>query len=218
MSQPVETSHQLVLVARLAEFCQYRRPLKVADPWEYTREKLLQVEEPLHALKSNLLERTRRQLLSELSQGPLTDDRFSDYRVLFERLVSRGQFADVAIHLAASPPPSLPLLTQALSNLTVHHAFLEERLPASQRNPAWEKLVGEISGRIQLQLLERVLTRRKPKPRLRAAVLRRLRFNVAEYCTVVHIPTTPQDTFTPFMLPRVEAIVAASLRFLTRNR
>jgi hypothetical protein len=218
MSAPLETSHQLVVVARLAEFCQYGRPLRVADPWEYMREKLMQVEEPLHALKSNLLERTRRQLLSELSQGPLTDDRFSDYRLLFERLVSRGQFVDVAIHLAASPPPSVPLLTQALSSLTVHHAFLEERLPASQRSPAWEKLVGEISGRIQVQLLQRTLERKARTARRRAMVLRRLRFNVAEYCSVVHIPTTPQDTFTPFMLPRVEAVVAAALRFLTKNR
>ncbi len=211
-------SHQLVIVARLAEFCQYWRALKVSDPWGEMREKLLQIEEPLAAFKGELLERTRRELLRELAEGPLTDERFSDYRLLFEKLVSRGQFVDVAIHLAAAPPPSVPLLSQALKNLAVHHAFLEERLPATQRDPAWEKLVRELSSRLQTDLLEKVLRRKPLTRRRRAMVLRRLRFNVAEYCAVVHIPTTPSDTFTPFMLPRVEAVVAASLRFLSRNR
>lgn len=212
------TSHQLVIVARLAEFCQYAKPVRDPDPWEYVREKLLQIEEPLAALKGQLLDSTRKELLRELSAGPLSDDRFSDYRLLFERLLSRGQFADVAIHLGAHPPPSLPLLEQALAGLTAHHAFVEERLPASQRNPAWEKLVGEISRRLDLELLEKVAARKPLTPRRRAMLLRRLRWNVAEYCTVVHIPMTPADTFTPFMLPRVEAVVAACLRFLNKHR
>lgn len=221
MSQsPFGASHQLVIQARLAEFCDFRaaKSRHVSDPWEFMRSKLQQTEEPLAAMKRELLDRTRSQLLGELSAGPLTGERYSDFRVLFERLVSRGQFVDVALHLAPSPPPSLELLRPALSSLKVHTSFDEERLPAPERDPAREKLVAELRSRLGLDALEAVMKRKKKNPRRRAAVLRRLRKNVAEYCAVVRIPVTAADTFTPFMLPRIESLIAACARFLNSYR
>lgn len=221
MSQsPVGASHQLVIQARLAEFCSFhqRMAVHVTDPWEFMRQKLLQIEEPLVAMKRELLDRTRVHLLEELGKGPMSEERFSDYRLLFERLVSRGQFVDVAMHLGAAPPPSMPLLKPALASLKVHCLFDEERLPEAQRGPAWQKLVAELSSRLDLDLLDKVMSRKKRTPRKRAGVLRRLRRNVSEYCTVVRIPVTAADTFTPFMLPRIEALVAANLRFLNKHR
>lgn len=221
MSQsPAGASNQLVIQARLSEFTNFHARLlnHISDPWAFMREKLLQIEQPLVAMKRELLDRTRQQLYSELAQGPLTEDRFSDYRLLFEKLVSRSQFVDVAFHLSSTPPPQLELLRPALSGLKVHCLFDEERADPGQRSPAWEKLVGELWSRLELELLDKTLSRKKKTPRRRAFVLRRLRRNVAEYCTVVRIPVTASDTFTPFMLPRIEALVAACLRFLNKHR
>lgn len=221
MSQsPAGASNQLVIQARLSEFCSFHQRMlaHVSDPWTFMREKLQQTEAPLTAMKRELLDRTRNQLLEELKQGKLTEERYSDYRLLFERLVSRGQFVDVAVHLGAAPPPSLELLKPALSSLKVHTSFDEERAAPGERDPSREKIVKELHGRLGLDLLEKVMARKKKNPRRRASVLRRLRKNVLEYCTVVRIPVSAADTFTPFMLPRIEALIGACLRFLTQYR
>jgi hypothetical protein len=98
-------------------------------------------------------------------------------------------------------------------------SFDEERRPAPERTKDYEKLVVELSTRLDLERLGSVLKRKARTPRRRRMVLRRLRDNVGEYCTVVKIPLSSQEnTFTPFMLPRVEALVGATLRFMNRHR
>ncbi len=220
MTETRSPSHQLVIVARLAEFCQWRggHLLRESDPWLYMRDKLLQIEPPLTALKQDLFRKTSRRLLEELKAGPLDNERFADYRALFERLLSRGDFADLAIHLAAPPQPDVAWIEGLLRKLSPHHLFIEERKPAAERSPSWEKLVAELHARLGLDVLGRVLSRGPRTAKRKRYVLRRLRQNVAEYCTVVHVPLHDGDTFTPFMLPRVEAIVAANLRFLNQYR
>ena len=70
----------------------------------------------------------------------------------------------------------------------------------------------------RIDRLGTVLVRKPPTAQRKAMVLRRVRRNVAEYCCVVRIPTDSQDAFTPFMLPRIEALIAANLRFLLKYR
>jgi hypothetical protein len=214
-------SHQLIVVARLAEFCSWQGGHKALDrdPWRYMLDKLLQIEEPLTALKETLYRKTTARLLEELAAGPLDDERYADYRLLYEKLLSRGDFADLAFHLCAKPPPDPAALKALAAKLKPQSLYVEERKPASERSPSWEKLVGELHGRLGIDTLTKVLSRRKPRPaNYRAYVLRRLRRVVKEYCAVVHVPLTAADTFTPFMLPRLEAIVAANLRFLNQFR
>lgn len=214
------TTHQLVIVARLAEFCQWRGSHHFSDrePWTYMREKLLQIEEPVMALKSELFRRTSKQLMEELRAGAMTEERFADYRGLYERLLSRGDFADLAIHLAPIPQPDPAWVQDLLKKVQPNNVFVEERKPAAERSPAWEKLVVELTQRLNLDVLGKILARKPRTPRRRRYVLRKLRANVAEYCTVVHVPLHSTDTFTPFMLPRVEGIIAANLRFLNKYR
>ncbi len=221
MAMTSETSHQLVVLARLCEFCQWRGALTQSgeDPWSYMRRKLLDVEAPLTAFKGELLRGLREELLAELTRGPVSDARFAQYKDLFERLLSRGDFADVAIHLSSAAGPACrELVGQALSAARAQTLFQEERRPAAQRSPAWNKLVQELWKRLGFDVLERVMERGPESPRRRAYVLRRMRRDVAEYCTVVKIPTAPTDTLSPFMLPRIEAVVAACLRFLSKYR
>lgn len=215
-------SHQLVIVARLGEYCQFRGHLLYyeKDPWGYMREKLLQIEQPLASLKNELLAVTRQGLLTEIRTGGLDSERYSDYRLLFERLLDRGDFADLAIHLN---PDGAGAAQAEWVEKTLRHArptnpFTEERKPAGERSPSWEKLVAELYSRLDLERLGRILSRKARTPARKARVLRRVRRNVADYCAVVRIPTDPSQTFTPFILPRVEALVAANLRFLNKYR
>jgi hypothetical protein len=46
----------------------------------------------------------------------------------------------------------------------------------------------------------------------------RLRRRTAEYAAVLHFPKHAQNTFTPFILPRVETLIGAKQRGLRGNR
>ncbi|MDD5657971.1 MAG: hypothetical protein PHF00_12040 [Elusimicrobia bacterium] len=222
MNEPAEeldATPQLVIVARLAEFCQFRSAsLQESDPWDFMLRKLREIEEPLGALKTSLFNSNRKRLLAEAGAGALGAERCAEYRGLFEGLVSPGDFVDIAFHLAPGAPNQAEALAAALAQARPATLFDKERTEPGQRSPSWEKLVGELHRRLDLDLLGRIMVRKPATAPRRAMVLRRLRSNVAEYCTVVRIPMTPQDTFTPFMLPRIEALVAACLRFLKRYR
>lgn len=222
----VNPAHQMVILARLSEYCQYHgATLRYErDPWNYMRRKLAETEEPLASLKQELFAATRDRLLNELKSGELDEERCADFKLLFERLLSPADFADLAIHLTTqdgAPATRARLISGVLSGVKPHTLFSEENKPAGERSSSWEKLVMELYRRLDLDRLDQLMRRERiPKApaRRKASVLRRVRRNVAEYCSVLRIPTDPSDTFTPFMLPRIEALIAANLRFLNRYR
>lgn len=218
---PIDPTHQLIILARLSEFCQYRsHAWQDSDPWSFMRRKLQETEAPLSKMKRELLDATTGKLLQEIKAGPLDGERCADFKTLFERLVAPGDFADIAIHLEPGQDPKhlTEMLTDVLRLIKPHHLFIEEAKPPERRSPSWEKLVRELRGRIGIDQLDAAMSRDGKSARRRAYVLRRLRRNVAEYCTVVRIPKDPNDTLTPFMLPRIEGLIAACLRFLDNHR
>ena len=91
-------------------------------------------------------------------------------------------------------------------------------MPMETGSGTIEKLVAELSRRLELDRLGALLSARNRVPRTKRLVLHRLSRNVADYCAVMRIPLTPSDAFTPFMLSRVEALIAALLRFLNQYR
>jgi hypothetical protein len=218
----IDPTHQLVILARLNDFCQFHGTMLhyEKDPWGYMLRKIAEVEAPLTGLKTALFTATRTKLLEEL-KAPMTEERHIDFKSLFERLLAPGDFADLAIHLTnqggGDPKLKLQAVSQILGQVQVHTGFVEERKPAGQRSPSWEKLIKELHTRLDLDRMDAVLKRKPKTARRRAYVLRRVRRNVAEYCTVLRIPTDPKDTFTPFMLPRIEALAAACWRFLYKH-
>lgn len=219
----INAAHQLVILTRLSEFCQYRQTTLSAreNPWEFMRRKLADTEASMWNLKNELLAATTRKLLEEMKRGGLLEERCIDFKVLLERLLSPGDFADIAIHLTSenpNPGGTLSLVSQLVGQIKPHTLFEEEKKPPEARSPAGEKLISDIHKRLDLDLMAKVLKRKPKTSRRKAYILRRIRRNVAEYCAVLHIPTDPSDTFTPFMLPRVEALIVANLRFLTRHR
>lgn len=218
----INPTHQLVILARLSEYCQYRGATlsHEKDAWGYMRRKLSELQEPVTNLKKELFAATSAALLRELREG-INEERFSDFKVLFERLLSPGDFADLAIHLTtqgASSEARLRAVSQILSQIKPNTLFLEESKPPEQRSPALEKLISQLYARLDFDRLGEILKRKPRTPRRKAYVLRRVRRNVAEYCSVLRIPTDPSDTFTPFMLPRIEGVIAANLRLLNKYR
>jgi len=218
----INQTHQLVILARLSEYCQYRGDtLKYeSDPWSYMRRKLTDTEQAFTSLKKELFNLTKNKLLEEMKTGEIDEERYADFKALFERLLAPGDFADLAIHLSTQGAAAqrLRTVTQLLDEVKPHTLFIEENKPPEERSPAWEKLIGELYRRLDFERLGAVLKRKPRTARRKAVILRRVRRNVAEYCSVLHIPTDPNDTFTPFMLPRVEALIAANLRFLGKYR
>ncbi|MBI5622419.1 MAG: hypothetical protein HY924_01435 [Elusimicrobia bacterium] len=219
----INPAHQMVILARLSEYCQFHGATLYheQDPWEYMRRKLQETEPALEGLKGELLAAVRAKLFAELKEGPIDSERFADFRVLFERLLGPGDFADVAIHLAAdgsSGDSKLRALAPLLRSVKPTNLFVEERKPLEARPAAWEKLVRELTVRLDIERLGAILARKPRTGRRKRMALRRLRRNVAEYCCVLHIPTDASQTFTPFMLPRIEGLIAANLRLLNKHR
>lgn len=216
----LDPAHQSAALARLSDFYRWdesRREL-LGPPWAYMCEKLKQTRAPISALKTGLYAAASRQLLAEIKAGSVCAERYADYKTLLESVLSRGDFADVAIHLTPDPPPDPAWLSKLLCSLKAAPAFAEEDLPPERRSPGWEKLIADLSRRLDLGRLSEIMRHKKPTARKRAFVLRRLRLNTAEYCAVMRFPSSPDDPMSPFLLPRLEGVVAANLRFLEKYR
>lgn len=223
MTAPLDLTHQCVVVARLGDFARFRGPVAgyESDPWLYMRTKLRELEAPLAALKAQQLEAAKRRFGAELAAGAPGDEALTEFREILDRYLSAGDFVDVAFHLdsaSLSRPGGRASLEEALARVKPRSFFEEERREEASRSKAHGRLVEELWGRLGLAALERTLKRKARSARRKRMVLRRLRSNVAEYCSVLHLPVSPDDTFSPFMLHRVEALAVACLRFMDRYR
>ncbi|MBI4422879.1 MAG: hypothetical protein HY554_04095 [Elusimicrobia bacterium] len=223
MTAPVEVTQQCVVVARLGDFCRWSSAVSSYenDPWLYMRNKLRELEAPLALLKQQQLASARERFFQELGQAVPGEETLADYRSLFDRYLAPGDFVDVAFYLNAQDLADAGrrrMLREVLERAKAHSLFDEERKPEDRRSKSYEKLVGELWGRLGLDVLERALTRKPRTARRKTMALRRLRRNVAEYCSVLRVPLSADDTFSPFMIHRVEALTVACLRLLDRHR
>jgi len=205
---------QNFVITRLCEYCDFRQRSDGygEDPVQYLRSKLREIEEPLGEFKQQLLQDAVRSFLKRAATVGVKEDEFADFKHFLESNLSPGDFVDAVFLLDM---PSLldrkrrPVIEEFLLKAKAYARIQEEAKPEGQRNKGWDRLVGEIYKRLRLDLLERVLRRKPLTPRRLRFILRRLRFDTADYCAVFHFPIRPDDTFSPFILPRVEALVAA---------
>lgn len=216
-------THQCVVIARLADFCDWRSRFggDMRDPTLYLWEKLKEIEEPISTFKQELLDDAVNSFLRRARASVPDEAAIGDFRQFLDRFVSAGDFADASFHLdakALGDPESRKWAERVLRGLRAYSLLAEEAKPPERRHPGWEKLVAEIYRRLGFDQLEAVLGHKPLTHRRLRMILRRMRFNTADFCAVFHFPTKPEDTFTPFILPRVEALVAANRRFLRRMR
>lgn len=198
---------QQVLLARLTEFCRAKPP--EGSLWGFLDQKLAEIEAGVRALKQAQLAAYQDWFLDKLGRGDVCEEDLVDLKSVLEAYLSPGDYADVAIHLDAgtlADPKRRAWATQIIK--------AAKASPLTAGGSRAQLLVSEIGGRVGLEALETTLTRKPKTPLRKRMALRRLRRNAAEYCSVLHFPSSPLDTFRPFLLLRVEALSAACRRFL----
>ncbi len=217
----VDLSLQNFVVARLSEFCNYGKPLdpeRVPDPIGYLWEKLGETEAPLAKLKQQLLQDA---VGAFLKKTTVSANELADFKQLLDGYLAPGDFADAAFMLeeaALKDPERRKPIETFLKEAKAHSLLEEEKKPAAKQGRNWKRIVGDIYQRLGYPLIEKLIARKKPDARRLSFILRRCRFNAAEFCTVFRFPRGPEDAFTPFILPRVEGLIGANRRMLKKLR
>lgn len=208
----------LPLLARLGEAASFPKAVRnyESDPWGYMRRKLEECSTPLRAYKQTLYDEAAARLLADLSESFLKPGSLLDHKETFEKLMAPGDYADLSFNLQPgdSPNDRREAIKIVLTNAKPRTLFDVEILPPDRQGKPWQSLVDDTTRRLELDKL-RELYERKPKTDFRrACVIRRVRRNLAEYLTVTRDARGMREDVTLFMLTRLEAAIAALLRFL----
>ena len=220
----VDLSRQTFVVARFADYCAFSRPypLGVNNPVQYLLDKLAELEEPMYLLKQELYESSWKRFMKKAAAPGVSAEEATDLRSHLEGFLAPGDFVDAAFHLmdssALKDAGRRKLATDCLAGLKAVRLTDEEQKPPERQSKLFRKLTEEMTRRLRLDQLETVRGRKPLTMRRMLMLLRRLRWETAEYAAVFHCPTSPDDTFNPFILPRIEALIAVNRRFLRTLR
>jgi hypothetical protein len=217
----VDFSKQQFVLARLADYCDYRTRIRasVRDPLLYMWEKLKELDEPLQSLKQEIFEEAAAAFFWRVRRKEIDDESTADFKQILDAYLSPGDFADAMFHLGdtnalSSDDRRFQNAVHFFRELKVYRLLEEEDKPEDARRPDWERIVSDIRTRLAFDLLETAVERKPMNSRRLRFILRRLRRETSEYCVVLHFPKHAKDTFTPFILPRIEALIAANRRVL----
>ncbi|MEK7233107.1 MAG: hypothetical protein AAB268_04785 [Elusimicrobiota bacterium] len=212
------SARALPLLARLSEAADFPEIVRhyETDPWSYMRRKLGECAQPLREYKRSLYEEASARLLDDLQKPFLKPSALMDHKETFEKLLTPDAYADLSFHLepGGAPKTRSEEVRALLSGATVKTVFDTEALPCERRGKPWQALVEETSRRLGLDTLERIVHRGPKTERRRAYAVRRARRDLAEFLTVTRGEAGMRDEVTLFVLTRVEAVIAALLRFL----
>lgn len=208
----------LPLLARLGEAGCFPQAVRnyETDAWVYLRRKLEECAGPLRDYKATLFDEARGRLLTDLKDSFLKPGALLDHKEIFEKLLTPGDFADLAYNLepGVDPETHRQAVKEVLSHAKSKTLFDTEALPPERRGKSWQALVAEAGTRLDLDKLQAMLDRAPRTERRRNYVARRARRNLKEYLTVTSGDQGLREEITLFVLTRVEASIAAMLRFL----
>lgn len=208
----------LPLLARLGEAGTFPQAVRnyESDAWVYLRRKLEDCAGPLRAYKAALFAEARGRLLADLKDSFLKPGALMDHKETFEKLLSGGDFADLSYNLSPGVEPTArrEAIAEVLTHARIKTLFDTEALPPERRGKPWEALVAEAGTRLNLDILRAMLDRAPRTERRRNYIARRARRNLKEYLTVTSGEQGLREEITLFVLTRVEATIAAMLRFL----
>ncbi len=208
----------LPLLARLGEAASFPKAVRAyeSDPWAYMRRKLGECEGPLRDYKRVLFEQACAGLRRDLKDSFLKPGSVMEHKEAFDKLLAPADYADLSFHLAPGGDPAARRegIEAVLTAAKPKTLFDVEKLPPERRGKPWEALVAETSRRLRLDDLKALLERGEKTERRRAYIVRRLRRNLGEFLAVARREEGLRDDVTLFVLTRLEAAIAASLRFL----
>ncbi len=212
------TTGALPLLARLAEAASFPQAVRnyESDPWSYMRRKLGECAMPLRDYKRTLYEEASSRLFEDLKASFLKPGALMDHKETFEKLLTPDIYADLSFHLepGVDPKSRSEAVREILAQGKIKTLFDTEALPAERRGKPWQSLVEDTARRLELDKLKAILGRGPQTERRRAYVVRRARRNLSEFLTVTRGEAGMRDEITLFVLTRVEAVIAALLRFL----
>ena len=208
----------LPLLARLGEAASFPQAVRnyETDPWSYMRRKLGECAGPLREYKRTLYAEACARLLADLLNSPLKPEALMDHKEIFEKLLTPGDYADLSYNFdsGGDPKSHREALKVFLAGAKIKTAFDTEALPPERRGKPWQTLVEDTSRRLGLDQLQAIFDRGPRTARRRAYAVRRARRDLAEFLTVTRGEAGMREDVTLFVLTRVEAAIAALLRFL----
>jgi hypothetical protein len=208
----------LPLLARLGDAASFPQAVRhyETDPWSYLRRKLEACAGPLREYKRILYEEASARLLEDLQESFLKPGALMDHKETFEKLLTPDTYADLSFHLepGGDPASRRESVRELLAQAKIKTLFDTEALPPERRGKPWQTLVSDTSRRLGLDTLKAICERGPKTERRRAYAVRRARRDLAEFLTVTRGEAGMRDEITLFVLTRVEAAIAAMLRFL----
>lgn len=212
------TAGALPLLARLGEASSFPQAVRnyESDPWSYLRRKLNDCSGPLRDYKLGLFDEASAALLEDLRASFLKPAALMDHKETFEKLLTPGDYADLAFNLdpGGDPKSRRDAVKDVLVHAKIKTLFDTEALPPERRGKPWEALVEDTARRLDLDTLKAIYERGPRTERRRAYVVCRARRELREFLTVTRGEAGMRDEITLFVLTRVEAAIAATLRFL----
>ncbi len=208
----------LPLLARLGDAASFPQAVRnyETDPWIYMRNKLGDCAGPLREYKRILYEEASARLLEDLEGSFPKPAALMDHKEIFEKLLTPDAYADLSFHLdpGGDPRSRRESVRELLSRAKIKTLFDTEALPPERRGKPWQTLVSDTSRRLRLDTLREIYERGPKTERRRAYAVRRARRDLAEFLTVTRGEAGMRDEVTLFVLTRLEAVIAALLRFL----
>lgn len=223
MAYQIDSTQQNVIVARLTDFCQWSNLVSDYEnnAWDYMRRKLLELQAPVLKLKQDQLMAAADAFVAQLKVRQPDEADIVEFKTAIHSYLSASDFIDISFNLtpeALANPAQKETVLDMIRSMRSVSLFQGDEAPESRCSPQTRQLIAELHHRLGLDTLDKILSRKPRTARRRRMILRRVRRNVAEFCSVLHLSFGSNDTFSPFMLLRVEALLVTCLRFLNKFR
>jgi hypothetical protein len=203
--------HQSGLAARLRELGGEAHP-GFLNQKDFFISALRAAEEPLAALQRESYREACGRFLGKLGKGRATPEFVAEFKDPLDKLLSGKDFALMEGGLPGSPE----VVRGRLASLRPLSIAEGERT-GTLRDSGAERLVAEAYRRLGFDSLEKELAGRTGDQAY-DAVLLKARRSVADYCRMYQAPPSPEDTLPAFSLSRIDAVLGACYRLLSRLR
>ena len=207
----IKFQYQFSLIARLRELAGTVTAGYINQK-EFFIATLQNMSESLMDLQREMLRETCEGFMAKLDHGAVTQAMVVDFKAQLDKLVSGKDFSVIGAAIVGSKE----LVRTRLSALQPLSIVEEERKPHGRDQTA-DRLVTEAYRRLKFEALERELALIVNDHAI-DKILTKARESVSEYCCLYRVPLREDDTLTPFSVSRIDAVVGACFRLMSRIR
>lgn len=207
----IKFQYQFSLIARLRELAGTVTAGYINQK-EFFIATLQNMSESLMDLKREMLREACEGFMAKLEQGAVTGEMVVDFKANLDKLVSGRDFSVIGAAIAGSKE-----LVRARLSALQPLSIVDEEKKVRDREQTADRLVTEAYKRLKFDALERELALIVNDHAI-DKILTKARESVAEYCCLYRVPLREDDTLTPFSLSRIDAVVGACFRLMSRIR